>query len=48
MPTCTTYGRTHLLDSVDISIGPNMVDFLVTTVSSVVQKLVLSKEYTNN
>ena len=38
MSRCTTYNRVHLLDLVDILIGPNMVDFLVTM--SVAQKLV--------
>ena len=36
MSTCTTYNRGHLLDSGEISIGPNMVSFLVTVVPSVV------------
>ena len=38
--TCTTYNRAHLLDAVDISIGPNMADCLVTVASSVVPKSV--------
>ena len=40
MSTSTTYNRPHLLDSVDILIGPNMVGFLVIIVSSVVYKSV--------
>ena len=36
----TPYNQAHLLDSVDISIKPNSVDFLVTIVSSVVHKSV--------
>ena len=32
LSTCTTYNRAHLLDSVDISIGSNMVVVLVAIV----------------
>ena len=39
-----TYNRAHLLDSVDIYIGPNMVDFLVTIVSSEIPVISLKSE----
>ena len=48
MSTCTTYNRGHLLDSVDNAIKPNMIVFLVTIVSSVDHKSVLSKEHTTS
>ena len=41
--TSTTHNRAHLLDSVDISIGPNMC-FFVTLVSSVVHVVSFKSE----